>query len=996
MTPTKITELIDRFAMHLESYAQADYKEARVRAEFIDPMFQELGWDVTNQHGYAEAYKEVVHEDALKVGRATKAPDYSFRIGGQRKFFVEAKKPSVNIKQDGDAAYQLRRYAWSAKLSLSILTNFQEFAVYDCRIKPNKNDSAATARVMYLTYEEYAHRWPEIAAIFAKEAILKGAFDKFSDSHKGKRGTAEVDAAFLEEISRWREGLARHIALRNPELSQRQLNFAVQRTIDRIIFLRICEDRGIEPYGRLLALTNGTQCYERLGQLCRLADDRYNSGLFHFKTESGRSDDELDLLTLGLQIDDVILQDILKHLYYPDSPYEFSVLPADILGQVYEQFLGQVIRLTAGHQAKVEEKPEVKKAGGVFYTPTYIVNYIVQQTVGQLLADRKVESTSPLRIVDPACGSGSFLLGAYQFLLDWYLAQYSAESGRWAKGRVPRLYQTDTGGWKLTLEERKRILLAHLFGVDIDSQAVEVTKLSLLLKVLEGETEQSLGRQLSFLQARVLPDLGRNIKCGNSLIGGDFYDGQQAMLLFDEAELYRVNAFDWGTEFALVMQEGGFEVVLGNPPYVRQESLKESKHYFESHYEVYQGTADLYSYFMEKGLKLLKEGGIFSYIVANKWLRANYGKPLRQWLRQYRLLEITDFGDLPVFQSATTYPCIVRLERAAPTDTFSSTQVKTLDFVDLGDYVQTHGHLVKHSTLTNGWTLVAEPQQALLDKLKQRGMSLTDYVQGKIYRGLITGLNEAFVIDEATRERLIAQDPKSAEVIKPFLAGREVKRYEQPQGQNYLIFMPKGWTPLHDTEMKAWNWLVKNYPAIAKQLKPFSDAAKKRQDKGNYWWELRACDYYAEFDKPKIIYPNICKQPEFAFDNSAWYTNQKCFIIPIDDKYLLGILNSKVTFFLFKALLPKLRGDFYEPSYVYFKKFPIRPINFADPTDAARHARMVSLVQQMLTLQQQFATELLPQTKTMLKRQIGTVDRQIDALVYELYGLSEDELGIIN
>jgi len=436
---------------------------------------------------------------------------------------------------------------------------------------------------------------------------------------------------------------------------------------------------------------------------------------------------------------------------------------------------------------------------------------------------------------------------------------------------------------------------------------------------------------------------------------------------------------------------------MGNPPYVRQESLKESKHYFESHYEVYQGTADLYSYFMEKGLYLLKQCGIFGYIVANKWLRANYGKPLRQWLKQYRLLEITDFGDLPVFQNATTYPCIVTIEKHDAAESFMATKMKSLDFVDLQAEVAASRYPVLLSMLgDNEWTLANETTQRLLDKLQKVGVPLEQYVEGKIYYGIKTGLNEAFVIDEATREQLIAQDPKSAEIIKPFLAGREVKRYEQPHGQNYLIFMPKNWTPPHETEAKAWQWLSASYPAIASYLKPFREAAKKRGDKGVYWWELRACDYYAEFDKPKIIYPNICKQPEFTFDNSVWYTNQKCFIIPLDDKYLLGILNSKVTFFLFKAFLPKLRGDFYEPSYIYFKNFPIRPINFADPTDAARHARMVSLVQQMLTLQQQLATESLPQTKTMLKRQISTVDRQIDALVYELYGLSEGEVGIIN
>src|SRR5665647_100015 len=327
--PDAILELVERFQRNREQYLNPAYNETQVRREFLDPFFTALGWDVDNTAGYAQAYKDVVHEDAIKVGLDTRAPDYSFRIGGQRKFFVEAKKPAVNLKDDPAPAYQLRRYAWSAKLPLSLLADFQEFAVYDCRVRPAAGDKPSAARTLYIPFESYDERWDEIASVFSKEAILQGSFDRYAESTKAKKGTAEVDKAFLGEIEGWRDALARNIALRNPSLSQRELNYAVQATIDRIIFLRICEDRGIEPYGRLQGLCNGGSTYGRL-----------------------------------------------KRLFYPESPYEFSVLPADILGQVYEQFLGKVIRLTKGHQAKVEDKPEVKKAGGVYYTPTYIVDYI--------------------------------------------------------------------------------------------------------------------------------------------------------------------------------------------------------------------------------------------------------------------------------------------------------------------------------------------------------------------------------------------------------------------------------------------------------------------------------------------------------------------------------------------------------------------------------------------------------------------------------------------
>jgi hypothetical protein len=318
--PKAILDLVERFERNREAYKSGHYNETQVRREFLDPFFKALGWDIDNEQGYAEDYKDVFHEDAIKTTDGTKAPDYCFRIGGARKFFLEAKRPSVDIKNDVSPALQLRRYGWTTKLPLSVLSDFEEFAVYDCRFKPDKKDSAAVGRILYIHYTEYATRWHEIAAVFSREAVLKGSFDKFAESSKAKRGTADVDDAFLETIETWRKELAQNLALRNKELSQRELNFAVQRIIDRIIFLRICEGRGIEDYGRLRALTDGDKIYPRLGKLFEQADDRYNSGLFHFRGEKGRHEAP-DELTLKLDLDDKLLRDILKNLYYPDSPY---------------------------------------------------------------------------------------------------------------------------------------------------------------------------------------------------------------------------------------------------------------------------------------------------------------------------------------------------------------------------------------------------------------------------------------------------------------------------------------------------------------------------------------------------------------------------------------------------------------------------------------------------------------------------------------------------
>jgi len=997
-TPKEVLKLIERFERNRDAYRSHEYNETQLRREFLDPLFKALGWDVDNEQGYAEAYKDVIHEDAIKIGGATKAPDYAFRIGGARKFFVEAKRPGVNLKEDGDAAYQLRRYAWSAKLPLSVLTDFEEFAVYDCRIKPAKTDKASTGRVLYLTANEYVDQWDEIASIFSPEAIHKGSFDKYVESTKRKKGTAEVDTAFLKEIEAWRDVLARNIALRNTQLTTRELNFAVQRTIDRIIFLRICEDRGIEEYGQLMALQSGLRAYPRLCQILRRADERYNSGLFHFQREKDRTEPP-DGLTLNLAIDDKALKGILKELYYPESPYEFSVLPADILGQVYEQFLGKVIRLTPAHHAKVEDKPEVKKAGGVYYTPTYIVDYIVEHTVGKLLEEKTPNQVAKLRVLDPACGSGSFLLGAYQTLLDWHLKCYSEhDAEKHAKGRNPKIFHGPGGDWRLTTSEKKRILLNNIYGVDIDTQAVEVTKLSLLLKVLEGENEETIGQSLRLFHERALPDLGENIKCGNSLIGPDFYEGKQLSLI-DEEERYRINAFDWNAEFADIMAAGGFDAVIGNPPYVRQEVLSDLKDYFARHYEAYSGVADLYTYFMEHSVRLLRGGGRFSFIVSSSFLRTTYGAPLRSALKKHAaVLRIVDFGGSAVFANAKdTYVCIPTFAKTEQPARVEISGVPSPPVQDLESYVAANHFTIPHERLSSeAWALKSDEEAAVFTKITEAGRPLGNYVKRRMFYGIKTGLNKAFIIDTATKEKLIARDKRSAELIKPLLGGQDIRRYFFHETGLWVIFTRRGVD-------------INRYPAIREHLAQWKEDltpkknrnVKRGRKPGSYkWYEIQDdVAYWEVFDRPKLIFPDITKEPRFCLDTDGHYPANTAYCLGTDDLYLLGVLNSHLFWFAisnisipFGVRAGKYR---YRLIYQYMEKVPIHVADGSDPADKTRHGKMVNLVQTMLDLHKPLAAAKTDHEKSFIQRQIDATDRQIDQLVYELYGLTDEEIRIV-
>ena len=472
-TSQSIIQLVQHFDTQLVDYKAGKYNETQLRRDFLDPFFATLGWDMTNQEGASERYREVIHEASVEVEGKAKAADYAFRIGNTVAFFVEAKKPAVNIGTSADAAFQIRRYAWSAKLPISIVTDFEQLAVYDCRNKPNHSDAVHVGMLKLYHYKDFITKWDEIYNLFSKQAVKQGALDRYVVDLKGKRGTADVDDDFLVEMERWREMLARNIAIRNTGLSRRQINAAVQLTIDRIIFLRICEERGIEAEDALRNATDGIEVYEDLMVLFKQADKKYNSGLFHFEEEKSQSSYP-DTLTPHIKIDDKVLKDILANLYYPKCPYAFNYISADILGQVYERFLGKVIRLTSAGHAKVEEKPEVRKAGGVYYTPTYIVEYIVKNTVGELLKEKTPADMekAPLRVLDPSCGSGSFLLGAYQYLLDWYLDWYeNNDPQKWSKGKNPSVMETREG-WRLTMEKKKEILTSHIFGVDIDDQII--------------------------------------------------------------------------------------------------------------------------------------------------------------------------------------------------------------------------------------------------------------------------------------------------------------------------------------------------------------------------------------------------------------------------------------------------------------------------------------------------------------------------------------------
>jgi hypothetical protein len=961
--PPQVQELIDRFETQSELYKAPTYNETNLRIDFVNPMFKALGWDIDNTKGYAEAFREVVHEDAIRIAGTVKSPDYSFRIGGHRIFFLEAKKPAVKIHTDVEAAYQLRRYAWTAGLPLSILTNFKEFAVYDCRVKPKFLEKATTARLWYFTYKDYPQKWGEIASIFSPDAIQHGAFDRYIQSHK-KSGTQEFDDAFLDEMEEWRKKLAGNLALRNADLDQSGLNFATQRIIDRIVFLRICEDRGIEPAFQMQALLSGDNTYAHLRELFNKADQRFNSGLFHFRKEKDRHEPP-DELTLGLKIDDAALKQIIKRLYYPDSPYVFKEVAASILGSVYERFLGNVIHLTSNHQAKVEPKPEVRKAGGVYYTPAYIVDYIVQNTVGSLVDGKTPAEVAKFRILDPACGSGSFLLGVYQSLLDWHQQWYLAnDPDKWSKGKNPPLRPGPRGALVLSIRERKRILTDNIYGVDIDPQAVEVTKLSVLLKCLEGESAQSINDLLLFHE-RALPDLGDNIRGGNSLISTDMY-ATDVWKDLSEQDRSRLRPFDWQEGFPTIMKSGGFDAVIGNPPYIDSEWmttwLPNDRAYMSKHYESASGNWDIFCVFVDKALQLCKTGGVSSMIVPNKLGSANYAAGARGIIAENSLQSIRDYSRVPVFPVAV-YPIVyvVRKSKSEPD------QIVRYERMTVDSELRIKPGEVHELTRSKHFANPLMPW-AIFGSLGTNGVAqrLADSFPTL---GSVAEVTGAATVAEAYEiQSLLRDKPVLAKGDLAVANSGTIERYEVLWGRDKLRYLGRSF--LHPV-----------VPAGASRKLP-----KTRRKQA-----LSA----------KLIVAGMTKCLECAPDLNGRMLAAKSTSIIISTlnlRYLLGLLNSQLINYYFTTTYGgnALQGGYLRIGPPQLKTIPIRTCDLSKKADKSSHDRLVALVDQMLSLHKSLAAAQSPSNKESLQGQIDSTNSQIDRLVYDLYGLSEREVKLVD
>lgn len=701
-----------------------------------------------------------------------------------------------------------------------------------------------------------------------------------------------ITKKFYKEYSGLREELMRDIWKNNPTLRNESVVTITQRIIDRIVFVHFCEDRWLLPQNKLAEnLTRAKEIdltpWEVLMLYFRWIDkwseklgipDGYNGGLFH---------DENDVIKNLKVSDDVITKFIELGRY--DFSDEGGQLSVEILGHIFEQSISdlesirQKIKNPNGESE--EKKVSKRKKDGIFYTPAYIVDYIVRNSLGKYLEEheerlkeqfklkgdineknyrkREIEAYTEyqkvlhtVKVLDPACGSGAFLVRVFDFLL---------EENKRVANILTEWAQSDLFQSEMYF---RGILKNNIYGVDLNEESVEITKLSLWLK--------------SAVRGKKLETLDNNIKCGNSLIDNPAVAGDKA--------------FNWKTGFADIMTSGGFDVIVGNPPYVRQELLwLEQKTYFSQKYtNVYNSIADLYIYFFELWLFVLREKWYLCYITPNKWMERKYGTELRRFIKKLNIKTIVNYGELKIFDDASTEPAIISIKNEKSDDNILYAWVKTLVQAKNIHYV--FWNFFKNSLRDDIWKFVDSTTESILKKFNNSNITLGEYTQKWVFYGIKTWLNEAFIIEQDVYDQIISKDIKSKDILKKMVEGDDFNWWSIRNSTRYLI------ATWFDLDVRMF------YPAVFEHLSKFEDKLIKRDDKWRYWWNLRSCDYYDKIDKPKIIYYHTAVRHNFYYDTEWYYISANCYFIANSDQYLQCILNSNLFNFVKKYLFPAF-GD---------------------------------------------------------------------------------------
>ncbi len=987
----KLKFLVQKFSDNINYYKdnKNSYNEHQCRIEYIDPFLKLLGWDVSNEKGEAPQYREIVGEN---YSTQSDRPDYTLTLRGVSKIFVEAKKPSVDIFNGSSPAFQCRKYGWNAKHSLSILTNFEYFIIYDTTFVPKDSDNSSTARYRTYYYTEFIDKFDEIASLVSRDTLYSGDFENMIKKHFVSEGSQrqQVDELFLKQINEWRVALSNELYNKNIKYQSLEvLNDIVQSFINKIIFLRICEDKNLPVYYKLEeTISDPSQLQKKLEELFRAADKKYNSELF-----TGEN--------IIFDLNNSIITDIITSLYYPQSPYMFNIIEPNLLGKIYELFLTEQLSITENNTIILKPKKDCANRS-VVTTPTEIVKYMVEETLSRVCIDKTPLEILSIKISDIACGSGIFLEEVFDYMqmycVNWYI-----------KHDISHLIELDNGNYKLPLEEKKNILINCIYGIDIDIHAVEVAKFSLVVKLIEDETEHSVHGVVP-----ILPDMSQNIFYGNALISNEDICNKK----LSDDDLIAMAPLDWGSVF-----QESFDVIIGNPPYVSTQGMhtllpKAEFKLYKKNYKSTHKQFDKYFVFVEQALKKVKSNGYVCYIIPNKFYKIGSGVKLREIIAKNKfLVRLDDFGDTQLFKDKTIYSAIMLLQKSPQTE-FKYSYVKSIESLWLGSNTNS---IDLNIQLLNGlpWKLSTDIDfLKRLKKLEKHSVPLSKYVN--IYNGIQTSAERRpavywFSLNEVQRETEnyyeIIRDGVSFKIEKSILRPYFKPTKKNEKGLNtysYLSTDKKIIFPYDsDGILIPLETMKSSYPETYRYLEHYYSRLVPKcvsnfgtRDVPNAtestWYQYGRTQALRAFtNTTKLIVGILRKNAMYIYDThdilvSSGGTAGYCAISnknssPYALEYIQAWLSHPISEKIISLVGSDFEGGFVARGTQTLPTIPFIELDFSNEEHMISHNKVVSLSQEIYEINTTLAINHEKRVEIVLNRRKESIIKNIEDIITQIY-----------